>query len=105
MQYYWYVCMCLCTLHAYGDTFYRSTFVAATIVILAATLISEANSSSCNGYDAYHDFECSAGDSIYRVSGRTTMEEKTEYIATTAVTQELPLIATELVTSIVGTLQ
>ena len=37
--------------------------------------------------------------------GCMTMEEKTEYTATTAVTQELPLIATELVTSIVGALQ
>ena len=62
--------MSLYTACIYSDTFCRSTVVAATVVILAATLISEANSSSCNGYDSYHDFECSAGHSIYRISGR-----------------------------------
>ena len=34
-----------------------------------------------------------------------TIEEKTEYTATTVVTQELSLVATELVLSIVGTNQ
>ena len=49
--------------------FYRSTFVAATALILAATLISEANSVSCNALDAYHKFACPAGQSVYRVYG------------------------------------
>ena len=48
--------------------FNRSTFVAAVVLVLAATLISEANS-SCNHYDKYHNFVCPAGQSVYRVYG------------------------------------
>ena len=90
---------------SYTYTFYRSTFVAATILILAVTLISEANS-SCNAYDisiiilyALLDIPClTCPDSI-------TMEKKTGYTAIAAVTQEFKLIATKLVTSMIGTLQ
>ena len=48
--------------------FNRSTFVAAVVLILAATLISEANS-SCNHYDKYHNFVCPAGQSLFHVYG------------------------------------
>ena len=54
---------------SYTYIFYRSTFVAATILILAATLISVANS-SCNAYDKYHNFVCPAGYSVSHVSGQ-----------------------------------
>ena len=48
--------------------FYRSTFLAAIVLILVATLISEANS-SCSQYDKDHNFACSAGQSVCRVYG------------------------------------
>ena len=51
--------------------FYRSTFVTTTVAIIAATMISEARSSHgpCNAYDAFHNFRCSPGRSIYSISG------------------------------------
>ena len=54
------------------EMFYRSTFVTATVAIIAATMISEARSSHsgpCNAYDGDHDFRCSSGKSIYSVTG------------------------------------
>ena len=51
------------------EMFYRSTFVIATVAIIAATMISEAMSSHCNTYDGPHNFQCSSGQSISSISG------------------------------------
>ena len=53
------------------EMFYRSTFVTATVAIIAATMISEARSSHepCNEYDEYHHFQCPSGHSINCITG------------------------------------
>lgn len=49
--------------------YHRSTFVAATVAIIAATSITGVKSSACNGYDSYYNFTCSSGHSINHIWG------------------------------------
>ena len=48
---------------------YRSTFAAATVVILAAMVTSQTADEACNEFDLVHNFSCPFGQPIIGVSG------------------------------------
>ena len=48
---------------------YRSTFAAATVVILAIMVTSQTTDVACNSFDLAHNFSCPFGQPIINVSG------------------------------------
>ena len=49
--------------------YYRSTFAAVTVIILAAKEISQTAGQSCSTFDLIHNFSCPSGESISAISG------------------------------------